>query len=547
MREKFVFSYVIGKGGFGKVYSAFHIDSKEWFAIKETNISGILQHKNGFSLLMSEVQALKRVGRHPCIVSLNSAFHDSRFCYMALDLCTGGDLRYHMKNREKFTERQIAFIVACIGSALHHCHSKGVLHRDVKPENILIDETGYAMLTDFGVAHSSETFMLHPSKDVTCTMASGTRQYLAPEVFTPSHTHGCPSDFWSLGVVTYELLYGKRPFDSHCPMTFIQYAAKHLPDTRHHDHHQKDFDHEPDAVKKLSCIACIPRGDRALFVDQGCHYQCVARGIRRSDLLVVCPEMSHVAGYISSSCRRVLHGLFSVNQARRWGHGDRNYQLLRNDNWFAECRVNWDEIEEARAEPQFLPNLREVSMDICHMYIQDDKDRQMLSACSTCAVAMAEIGCKQEHRGGCCMHRERVLATPGIREALGGVFYLAPEYAEYDPALDSQWKAKTAKGHLRMPPSLRDIEHAVCKEHDKTIGAVVVDADGHRRTASYCGTGSDDSSSSPSSPTRPLDSTKLLRYAENEKDIPRLCHKDCATMKALFYRGNSSVEIPCQA
>lgn len=433
MREKFVFSYVIGKGGFGKVYSALHVDSKEWFAIKETNIHHILQHKNGFSLLMSEVQALKRVGRHPCIVALNSAFHDSRFCYMALDLCTGGDLRYHMKRQAQFTEKQIAFIVACVGSALHHCHSKGVLHRDVKPENILIDEHGYAMLTDFGVSFSSDSFLSHPSKDVVCTMASGTRQYLAPEVFTPSHKHGCASDFWSLGIVAFELLYGQRPFNSHCPMQFIQYAAKHL--------HTRSGGDSAKAENQM-CSACVVRGEHALFVDQGCQFQCLAPGVSKSDLMVMCPEMSRLVGYVSTACRRVLRGLFSVNQSRRWGHGEKNFQLLRNDNWFVECDVSWGDIDEAKARPQFRPNLREVSMDICHMYIQDDKVNELPSVCSTCD--MTSVLSKKTVGGGVCLacgHRRRVLtSTRGVQEALRGFFFLADEYAEFDPALDEQWK-----------------------------------------------------------------------------------------------------------
>jgi serine/threonine protein kinase len=141
---------------------------------------------------------------------------------------TGGDLRYYLRKRYLFEERDVAFYVACISSALEHLHSRNVIHRDIKPENIILDERGYPYLTDFGVAyvHNNED----PSSDgtLTCTLASGTKQYLAPEVFTKSHVHGPEVDYWSLGVVAFELLFGKRPFDKHCPIQFINYLEKAL-------------------------------------------------------------------------------------------------------------------------------------------------------------------------------------------------------------------------------------------------------------------------------------------------------------------------------
>lgn len=91
-------------------------------------------------------------------------------------------------------------------------------------ENILLDGRGYPYLTDFGVAHVQQ----ENDSTLVCTLASGTRQYLAPEVFTKSHIHGPEMDFWSLGVVAYELLFGRRPFDKHCPIPMINYIEKAL-------------------------------------------------------------------------------------------------------------------------------------------------------------------------------------------------------------------------------------------------------------------------------------------------------------------------------
>jgi serine/threonine protein kinase len=137
-----------------------------------------------------------------------------------MDLLTGADLRYYIKKRIILTEGELSFLVACVSSALHHMHSKGVLHRDVKPENVVFDSEGFPYLTDFGVSYVSST------NDLTCTLSSGTKQYLAPEVFSKTHEHGPASDFWALGVMTYEVMYGRRPFDKHVNREFIHYVER---------------------------------------------------------------------------------------------------------------------------------------------------------------------------------------------------------------------------------------------------------------------------------------------------------------------------------
>eukprot|EP00602_Paraphysomonas_sp_CaronLab_P000113 CAMPEP_0185029790 /NCGR_PEP_ID=MMETSP1103-20130426/16324_1 /TAXON_ID=36769 /ORGANISM="Paraphysomonas bandaiensis, Strain Caron Lab Isolate" /LENGTH=434 /DNA_ID=CAMNT_0027564673 /DNA_START=473 /DNA_END=1777 /DNA_ORIENTATION=- len=112
----------------------------------------------------------------------------------------------------------------CLSSALDHIHSRGVLHRDVKPENVMYNDHGFPMLTDFGVSYVCDEFA--SSGVIECKMASGTRPYLAPELFTKYHQHGTPSDYWSLGVLAYELLFNRRPFYKHCPHEFIDYAEE---------------------------------------------------------------------------------------------------------------------------------------------------------------------------------------------------------------------------------------------------------------------------------------------------------------------------------
>ena len=112
----------------------------------------IVHHKSGLDMVYGELQALKKL-QHPYIVTLHFAFNDKVSCFLVLDLLCGGDLRQYCKSHTVFDESHICFIGLCICSALEYMHSKYVLHRDVKPENILLDDRGYPYLTDFGVAY----------------------------------------------------------------------------------------------------------------------------------------------------------------------------------------------------------------------------------------------------------------------------------------------------------------------------------------------------------------------------------------------------------
>ncbi|KAH6974744.1 kinase-like domain-containing protein [Ilyonectria destructans] len=141
---------------------------------------------------------------HPFICNLRYSFQDIEYMYLVVDLMTGGDLRFHI-SRKTFTEEAVGFWIAELGCALRYIHSRNIIHKDIKPDNVLLDADGHVHLTDFNVASDIVAGRILTSK-------SGTRAYLAPEVYA-GKGYDVRADWWSLGVLFYECIYNKRPFD----------------------------------------------------------------------------------------------------------------------------------------------------------------------------------------------------------------------------------------------------------------------------------------------------------------------------------------------
>lgn len=210
----------LGKGGYSTVYHGIDHDTKRNVAIKQTNIANALSH-GGIEFIFNELNVFQRIGSHDFIVNLHLAFRTHDYCYLVMDCLRGGDLRQILKRYNALNETSVIYIVGCIGSALNYLHRRGIIHRDVKPENISLDLWGRPKLIDFGISVASE--MENPIP--LCRTSSGTLCYLAPEVLTPRNIHSYQSDFWSLGAVAYELLYCRRLFEKHCPVYFVQFSA----------------------------------------------------------------------------------------------------------------------------------------------------------------------------------------------------------------------------------------------------------------------------------------------------------------------------------
>lgn len=137
--------------------------------------------------------------------------------YIVVDLMNGGDLRFHIQ-RKTFTEEAVRFWMAQLGCALKYIHKQGIVHRDVKPDNVLLDSEGHVHLADFNVASDF-------TPDRPLTSKSGTLAYLAPEVYM-GRGYLSEVDWWSLGVTFYECIYNKRPFEANHHEALAQAIVK---------------------------------------------------------------------------------------------------------------------------------------------------------------------------------------------------------------------------------------------------------------------------------------------------------------------------------
>jgi serine/threonine protein kinase len=208
--EDFDIGRLLGRGAFGKVHLAVRKGSGEKYAMKTLNKHMLVQAKQ-VSGALTEKEVLRQRG-HPFIVRLYHSFQDANSLHMILDYCPGGDLYDRIEEEGSVSLERARLYGAEITLGLGHLHDElKVIYRDIKPENVLIDARGHAMLTDFGLAVRAA------SRKAFC----GSTEYIAPEVARlrseRDGEHDKAVDWWGLGVLLYELLVGSTPFchDSH--------------------------------------------------------------------------------------------------------------------------------------------------------------------------------------------------------------------------------------------------------------------------------------------------------------------------------------------
>ena len=159
--------------------------------------------KKSLASILSEKNILTNL-HYNLISNLNFSFQDKEYLYLVLDYLAGGDLRYYMSKKIIFNESQIKFMISNLLLSLRYIHNNNILHRDIKPENLVFDDRGYLHLTDFGISHKIKNGKNIYDK-------SGTPGYISPEVLL-NKPQTFSSDYFSVGVICYELLFHKKPF-----------------------------------------------------------------------------------------------------------------------------------------------------------------------------------------------------------------------------------------------------------------------------------------------------------------------------------------------
>ena len=211
---------IIGRGAFGEVHVCREISTGKIYAIKKIKKETLIQ-KNQVIHIRNE-QLFMSKAKSPWIVELKASFQEDDYLYLVMEFLPGGDLMSLLIKKDKLTEEEARFYIAELILAVDSIHKLDCIHRDIKPDNVLIDKNGHIKLSDFGLAKVSEKLFqnfkdkdfdkdkLTHKKIYSCV---GTAYYVAPEVLNKTG-YGKDIDWWSVGCIFFEMLVGYAPFCS---------------------------------------------------------------------------------------------------------------------------------------------------------------------------------------------------------------------------------------------------------------------------------------------------------------------------------------------
>lgn len=300
---------LLGEGSFGKVFLVRKKDTGKVYAMKILQ-KNLVRIKNQENHTKTE-RLLLEIIKHPFIINLEYAFQTIDNLYLITEFMQGGDLFYHLRNHGKFTEIEARFYICEIILALNHIHKNKCIYRDLKLENILLDKNGHIRLTDFGLSK-----IILEKKENRAYTICGTPEYLAPEILLEKG-YGKEVDYWSLGIILYEMLCGASPFNIEI----------------------KDIRRKVKEDEKLAEI-----GEKDLLIKNKVYYKPIFYPI-----------------FISPEATSLIKMLLEIEPSKRLGYGPNGFDNVINHEFFKN--VNWDDIYNMKIEVQYIPRFAD-SIDL---------------------------------------------------------------------------------------------------------------------------------------------------------------------------------------
>jgi serine/threonine-protein kinase len=225
---RYIIVQEIGKGAMGIVYEGYDPNIDRRVAIKTARRDVLEASGRAEELMERFLREARAAGTlsHPNIVTIYDAGKEGDLAYIAMEYLEGGTLSDIIKAKERMAPDTVARTCAAICDALATAHAKGVVHRDVKPANIVVSNDGAIKVADFGIAHVSDSTLTQEGSMI------GTPFYMSPEQFMGQHIDG-RSDLFSVGIICYELLTGEKPFTGEALSTVMHSVLKVTPVAPH--------------------------------------------------------------------------------------------------------------------------------------------------------------------------------------------------------------------------------------------------------------------------------------------------------------------------
>eukprot|EP00079_Xenopus_tropicalis_P038970 XP_017952741.1 PREDICTED: serine/threonine-protein kinase N2-like [Xenopus tropicalis] len=350
--ESYTLGKVLGEGFFGKVFLAEHKETKEVCAMKAMKKKRILE-RDDIESIFKERRILQTVSHanHPFLVDLYGTFQSKSHIFFAMECLPGGDLCSLLKNQGVCEEPEAKFYAACVVLGLEALHQNGVIHRDLKLDNLLVDRKGYLKIVDFGL--SKDRFGYGNRTYSRC----GTTVYMAPEFFAADdEPYGMAVDWWALGVVIYVLLMYKFPFDDENDGAVTQSILYDEPE--YTDELSKDANDFMMNLLKKDPVCRLGSGEadaqavkrhvffRFPFDDEN-------DGAVTQSILYDEPEYTDE---LSKDANDFMMNLLKKDPVCRLGSGEADAQAVKRHVFFRD--IDWQKFLERTIVPPFVPDMQ---------------------------------------------------------------------------------------------------------------------------------------------------------------------------------------------